>query len=206
MIISIRRGDGNTRPTVRHLHSLSRFSETPDKLVIDLLENGEYCSLGTETKVAEQDSARSLWAVMPANEGDAQNRKELLESAKCGVTYGKKIIKDWNDSGHLGKVGKGVANDPERFWKLDISRSEPPGVVTNQVNEDSDRKAGGWGKSRLVTLRDEVMTNQVPVVTQAGANNVLAATEDMAAAHQSRLVTTPVPISDQPCQDDGESF
>jgi hypothetical protein len=48
VILSIRRGEGNTRPTVRVIESLSRFDEAPDKLVIELTDGG-YRSLGDAT-------------------------------------------------------------------------------------------------------------------------------------------------------------
>jgi AAA domain-containing protein len=40
IILSIRRAEGNVRPTVRVIESLSRFEETPDKLVIELTPEG----------------------------------------------------------------------------------------------------------------------------------------------------------------------
>ena len=51
IILSIRRADGNVRPTVRVIESLSRFEETPDKLVIELTPDG-YRSLGDATAFA----------------------------------------------------------------------------------------------------------------------------------------------------------
>jgi AAA domain len=57
IIIAIRRGDGNTRPTVRKIESLSRFSETPTELMVELGDEG-YRSLGTETAVAAQRGAQ----------------------------------------------------------------------------------------------------------------------------------------------------
>lgn len=37
IVLALRRGEGNTRPTVRVIHALSRYDETPDSLVIDRL-------------------------------------------------------------------------------------------------------------------------------------------------------------------------
>ena len=51
IIVSIRRAEGNTKPAVRVLHTLSRFSETPDTLVIELTDAG-YLALGTTGTVA----------------------------------------------------------------------------------------------------------------------------------------------------------
>src|SRR5262249_11307685 len=40
IVVSLRRGEGKTKPTVRLLQTLSRFTETPDSLVIDLTPRG----------------------------------------------------------------------------------------------------------------------------------------------------------------------
>ena len=44
IIVQIKRGEGNSRPSIRILMSLSRYDETPDELVIELTEAG-YLSL-----------------------------------------------------------------------------------------------------------------------------------------------------------------
>src|ERR671915_1661943 len=65
IILSIRRAEGNVRPTVRVIESLSRFEETPDKLVIELTPEG-YRSLGDATAFAEKEARESILDIMPA--------------------------------------------------------------------------------------------------------------------------------------------
>ena len=55
-------------------------------------------------------------------------------------------------------------NDPGKFWKLDISRSEPPVLATDQPDEVGTGETGKTVKSRSVAYRDEVVTNQLSVV------------------------------------------
>lgn len=133
-IISIRRGDAASKPTMRVLHTLSRFDGPPDKLVIDL-QDGEYVALGTETRVVEQETRQALWAAMPESEEHAKTRDELIEAAEVKPTVAKTVIKTWYEAEHLGRVGAGKSGDPQRFWKLDIGRSEPPVLATNQYSE-----------------------------------------------------------------------
>jgi len=59
IVISIRRGAGQGEPMVRVLHALSRFSETPESLVIDLAEHG-YVALGTEGTLAVLEAERAI--------------------------------------------------------------------------------------------------------------------------------------------------
>ena len=59
IIVSIRRAEGNSRPTIRELHALSRFDETPDVLVIELTHEG-YVSLGTKAAVAEAEAREAI--------------------------------------------------------------------------------------------------------------------------------------------------
>ena len=64
IVVAIRRGEGQTKPTVRVLHTLSRFSETPDTLVIDLTDGG-YVALGTEGTVAVLEAERAILDRLP---------------------------------------------------------------------------------------------------------------------------------------------
>ena len=57
IILALRRGEGNSRPTIRALHGLSRFDETPATLMIELTDSG-YVALGSQTAVAVLSGAR----------------------------------------------------------------------------------------------------------------------------------------------------
>ena len=205
-IISIRRGDGNASPTIRILQTLSRFDGPPDKLVIDL-KDGEYVALGTETKVAEQQAREALWNAMPESEEYAKTRDELIEAAETKATLGKNVIKEWYKGGYLGKSGRGVANNPERFWKLDVGRSEPPVVATDQHGQPGAEESVESPESRSVAIRDEVATDRLSTgeattpaaePTDAPENHVQEDSTGTDEVGKSRSVATPIPISDQP--------
>ena len=67
MILSMRRGEGNTRPTVRIIESLRRFDETPSKLVIELTDDG-YKSSGDATAFAEKEAMTAILELLPSKE------------------------------------------------------------------------------------------------------------------------------------------
>src|SRR4029450_8941720 len=81
ILLSIRRADGNGRPTVRVIESLSRFEETPDKLVIELTADG-YRSLGDATAFAEQEARQASLEVLPARAEHALISGDLFDKLK----------------------------------------------------------------------------------------------------------------------------
>ena len=103
---------------------------------------------------------------MPESEEFAKTRDELIESAEVKATVGKKVIKEWHEAGHLGKSGKGVANSPERFWKLDIGRSEPPVLAIDQHGQPAPEKMVESPESRSVAT-------PIPISDQATLGDVL---------------------------------
>src|SRR5918994_736063 len=70
VIMSVRRHQGEARPTVRVIESLSRFDETPDKLVVELTDDG-YRSLGDASAFAEREAISAIVELLPAKEENA---------------------------------------------------------------------------------------------------------------------------------------
>ncbi len=124
MILSIRRGDGNTRPTVRVLESLSRFDETPDKLVIELTPNG-YRSLGDATAFAEEEAARAIREMLPATPDSAMTTSELTDKLKeqdVKRTSSQAALSKLLHEGAVTRIGGGKKGDPFRHFLS----AEPP--------------------------------------------------------------------------------
>ena len=133
IIISIRRGEGNTSPTIRVLHSLSRFDETPDKLVIDL-RDGEYIAVGTEAHVALIQAKDAILSVAPESEEEALKTIDLIDRNEgVKTTIGKEAIKELVDAGKLVFIGSGKRGDAKRYWKPEIDSVRTP-VVATELN------------------------------------------------------------------------
>ena len=64
IVLSIRRPEGKVRPTLRVIHALSRFSQVPDQMMIELTEQG-YRSLGSVQEVAAQEAEAAILALAP---------------------------------------------------------------------------------------------------------------------------------------------
>ena len=118
IIIAIRRGDGNTRPTVRKIESLSRFSETPTELMVELGDEG-YRSLGTETAIAASEARKAVLEAAPTSEEKASTVDELFEAAQVTHATGNRTRRSLLDEGKLKRTGKGKKGDPYRYWRPD---------------------------------------------------------------------------------------
>ena len=150
IIISVRRGEGNSSPTVRVLHTLSRFDETPDKLVIDL-QGGEYVSLGTETRVAILVAKEALLSGAPISEESSVDANKLIEEAD-GVksTVGNQAISELVQEGKLLRRGAGKRGDARRYWNPESIHPLIGNTVPNELNiggttsaERADQPSGG---------------------------------------------------------------
>ena len=114
IILSIRRAEGNVRPTVRVIESLSRFEETPDKLVIELTPQG-YRSLGDATAFAEKEAREAILDIMPAKAENAITMGDLVDKAKehdVKRTTAQETVLALIEQGTVMRIGAGKKGDP----------------------------------------------------------------------------------------------
>ena len=120
-ILSIRRGEGNTRPTVRIIESLSRFDETPGKLVVELTNN-RYRSLGDATAFAEKEAHRrhSGGCCQAKEENAMPTREKFLDELKdLGIkrTVATEALAKLAELGTVRRIGAGKKGNPYRYHK-----------------------------------------------------------------------------------------
>lgn len=143
IILSLRRGDGNVRPTVRVIESLSRFDETPDKLVIELVD-GAYRSLGDATAFAEKEAVGAIEEVLPASEEHAIPTAEIMDKLKernIGRTTASTALSNLANFDTIIRVGAGKRGDPYRYYKPvreNLSIGTPAGSERKKTHEDQD--------------------------------------------------------------------
>lgn len=139
IILSLRRAEGASRPTIRHLHALSRFEETPDLLVIELTPEG-YVSLGTETAVAEAEAREAILEAAPTSEADAMKEADLIEAAGVKRTNGRTAIEEHLDAKRLVRIGAGKRGDPYRYWcpEPNMVSDRTPVLSVSETNQESD--------------------------------------------------------------------
>jgi hypothetical protein len=119
VIMTIRRGEGNTRPSVRIVEALSRFDETPDKVVIELTDKG-YRNLGNASAFAEKEAQDAVVEILPAKAEHALATADVLDQlSKQGVkrTVGTEALARLTESGTIERLGKGQKGSPYRYYK-----------------------------------------------------------------------------------------
>lgn len=116
IVVAIRRGEGQSKPTVRVLHTLSRFSETPETLVMELTETG-YVALGTAGTVAILEAERTLLDRLPWDPGAAVALDAALEGVTPRVsrTIAQAALKNLMSIGQVQRTGKGKKGDGYRY-------------------------------------------------------------------------------------------
>jgi hypothetical protein len=116
IVLALKRGEGATRPTVRVLHALSRFDETPSELVVELVDDG-YVALGDEAAVALNDARSRLLRDLPHSPEAALSMTELEERfTELSATTIERARDALMAHGDVLRVGKGRKGDPYRYW------------------------------------------------------------------------------------------
>ncbi|HEU5254614.1 MAG TPA: bifunctional DNA primase/polymerase [Vicinamibacterales bacterium] len=113
--IAMRRPEGKTRPTVRMLHALSRFSQTPPTLVTELTSTG-YVALGSEAAVAILEAKRALVEDLPTREESAIGIDELRTRFGIPRTVLQDALKELVGN-QVTRIGKGKKNDAYRYFR-----------------------------------------------------------------------------------------
>ena len=115
IVLSLRRPEGNGKKTLRVLHALSRFSETPAELLVELTESG-YISLGEPKEAALREAEDSILAVAPRSEAEAVDIRELVESSEVPRATAQRAVKKLEEKGALSRVGKGTKGKPFLYF------------------------------------------------------------------------------------------
>jgi len=115
IIVSLRRPEGRMRKTIRRLEALSRFSETPEELLIELTKEG-YVSLGAPHEVAVEEAKSSIMRVVPETESEAVTLEVLAEKSGVPRSTVQRAVDALLKAGMVRQVGKGKRGDPLRFF------------------------------------------------------------------------------------------
>ena len=201
IIISVRRGEGNTSPTIRVLHSLSRFDETPDKLVIDL-QDGEYVAVGTETQVALLQAKEAVLNATPDSEEEARKLKDLLGDADVKYTTGRAAVAELVGEEKLKRTGSGKRNDAYKYWAAKYIESEPPVVATQSNLEAKPQQDPEMAELFESYIRDGVATQSIERPAISEEEPVQGQPVDLGLPSEIHSVGTPTLYTTQSIKDD----
>jgi hypothetical protein len=114
IIMSVRRPQGEARPTVRVIESLSRFDETPDKLIVELTDDG-YRSLGDDSAFAEREAMSAIVELLPVRVEKAMPTRDVLAKLLVqGIkrTVATKALTKLATAGTVRRIGEGKRGSP----------------------------------------------------------------------------------------------
>lgn len=139
VILSLRRTAGAGRPTVRELVAASRFDETPEKLIVELLD-GRYVALGDDAAI-ETAEARS--AVL-----------ERLDDAPSGLTLADLV----DLTGKSRQTLQRVVNDLERTRDVERHGTGTRGHAFRWIRVDES--AQGMVSAQTLPLKGDRVSGQ----------------------------------------------
>jgi hypothetical protein len=150
----LRRGEGNSRPTIRRIHALSRFDETPETLVVERTA-GRYVALGYVQAVAREEARRAVREVLRRDDGTGMKIADLMvaESVKdFGRTTVQVALDDLMASSEVVRLGAGRRNDPYRYTLLSAGTSTQ-GEAEETVGDPATVGAAGRDPSVMTAFR-----------------------------------------------------
>ncbi|MGA7918070.1 MAG: AAA family ATPase [Candidatus Acidiferrales bacterium] len=124
IVLSLRRPEGNAKKTLRVLHALSRFSETPAELLLELTEAG-YVSLGEPSEAALRVAKESILAITPESELEAADIKELIKITGVPRVTVQRAVKELVEEGRMSIVGEGKRGKPFRYFRTEFVSAQP---------------------------------------------------------------------------------
>jgi AAA domain len=138
--LSLRRPEGNHAPTMRMLEGLSRYDETPAKIVINRV--GRFCSsslppgfevwaetyevLGDSDAVVEDQAKKAIKRHVPHGEAAAVTMEALISASGIDRAALQRAMKKIPE---IQKTGKGKRGDPHRYFfpMVSAQTSNPQG-------------------------------------------------------------------------------
>lgn len=107
----------------RVLDGLSRFEETPEKLLIELTsaEPYTYTALGDVADVRDRRVRIDILSCLPTTEDDALTEKDLQELLEVKAVDLRRVLRRLVDEGEVIRIGSGQGNrhvrDPYRYYQ-----------------------------------------------------------------------------------------
>jgi hypothetical protein len=107
------------RERQRLLEGISRFEETPDKLLIELAQHEPYTytALGDVDVLRSQTLRREILATLPNNPDDGLSTAELKEAVAAKHEDLLRVLNELIRERLVLKVGLGKKNDPFRYYQ-----------------------------------------------------------------------------------------
>jgi putative DNA primase/helicase len=190
IMVSLRRGEGNTRETVRVLNCLSRFDETPESLTIEWTPSG-YVALGSLAQVAHEEARQAIINALPTSEPDAVTEQELradLEDVKR--TTAQQVLRELVDEGTCQRIGEGKRGDPFRYFLSAGIKREVLAERNANMHADPTQKLSA-GTTSLPAERNEESKSLLLESSEGSEQKLSAGTTPLIAAERNETPDKP---------------
>jgi DnaB-like helicase N terminal domain/AAA domain len=148
IVLSLRKPEGNSPKNRRLLQSLSRFTETPNDLLIELTDAG-YILLGERRETALKDAKDAIFRIAPRVEAEAIGLEDITKAAELTRPTAQRAIDELVRDGQLIRNGKGKRGNPFRY---SIPEVEIPFCSTSYIEGQKEKNppapAGEWKKEQ----------------------------------------------------------
>jgi DNA-binding transcriptional regulator YhcF (GntR family) len=144
IILQLRRPEGNQPSSRRVIESLSRYTETPEKVVIELTDEG-FILLGDEEAVSVADALRKVSAHLHEQFGQKETGPtidEIVQELDLKRTHVQRALRELEQRHEVRRSGQGKRGDPSRY-------SLVPEKVSAHTN-------GVYGQKRIETASEAV--------------------------------------------------
>lgn len=131
IVLSLRKPVGNSKKTQRILQALSRFSETPAELLVELADN-DYVALGEPHDAALREAKDLIIAIAPSVESEAMTLKEITGTSEVPRSTVQRAVEELLREELLSRVGDGKRSSPYRYFKTE-NRSCPTSNTGGQI-------------------------------------------------------------------------
>jgi hypothetical protein len=108
---SLARQANPRRPTIRTLSALSRFDETPEEVLVELIDDG-FVLLGEEAAIAAGEARQEVLGLL---DGAALTEAELKTAAASKTTTLDVALRALVAEGRVVRTGAGRRGDPFRY-------------------------------------------------------------------------------------------
>lgn len=131
LMIDLDRRSGNYPKSQRILSTVGRFDEPPDELVIELREEG-YVSLGSPDDAGRDELRSEVFALLQG--GDSLDPKAIIDAIAAergedappvSPTTLSRVLTEEFERGSVGRLGRGVRNDPYRYALSEFVSNQP---------------------------------------------------------------------------------
>jgi hypothetical protein len=135
------------KPNVRAIESISRFDGIKPDIRIELTDTG-WVLLGESSEVIRQEERDFLLECLPFGEAEAMSTDEIKADTKLGKTSIGNFLKELKTLGLVaqtggGAEGKGVKNNPVRYFRPDDSFPPLKGGSPGGMNQEEDDELFG---------------------------------------------------------------